>query len=208
MPRILHKHLALSDSETAAATAHRYEHLPYFSHALEVLLHTVLDDEVDNPPTPEESLLPSIITFLSSFSDYLNIIVQCTRKTEVRSWRTLFAHLPPPKELFDLCLDQQMLKTAGGYLLILQTLEDPVTSSEQCVRLLERAREAEDWELCKELARFLMALDRSGGTLRKALETIHMDFRGVNGETVHLQGNQTSRLLHQGVSGLSDADKE
>ena len=136
----------------------------------------VLDDEVDNPPANEESLLSSVIAFLSSFPDYLDIIVQCTRKTEVRSWRTLFAHLPSPKALFDLCLEQEMLKTAGGYLLILQTLEDSGSSSEQCFKLLQQAQKAADWDLCTELARFLMALDRTGDTLRKALKTIDMDF--------------------------------
>lgn len=64
-----------------------------------------------------------------------------------------------------------MLKTAGGYLLVLHTFESSSSSgSEQCVRLLQRAKEAGDWDLCKELARFLMALDESGEELRKAVE--------------------------------------
>ncbi len=63
-----------------------------------------------------------------------------------------------------------MLKTAGGYLLVLHTFEEMETSSEQCVRLLQRAKEAGDWDLCKELARFLMALDESGDTLKLSLE--------------------------------------
>lgn len=62
-----------------------------------------------------------------------------------------------------------MLKTAGGYLLVLHTFEEMNTGSEQCVRLLQRAKEAGDWDLCKELARFLMALDETGDTLRLSL---------------------------------------
>ena len=135
----------------------------------------VLDDEVDALPPAEESLLPSVLSLLSSFPNYLDIIVQCTRKTEVRSWQTLFAHLPAPTELFDLCLQQGMLKTAGGYLLVLQTLEDAASSSERCISLLHQATLAQDWDLCKELARFLMALDNSGDTLRRALEAIDID---------------------------------
>ena len=67
-----------------------------------------------------------------------------------------------------------MLKTAGGYLLVLHTFEETETSSEQCVRLLQRAKEAGDWDLCKELARFLMALDESGDTLRLSLERMEI----------------------------------
>ena len=90
----------------------------------------------------------------------------------MRSWRTLFAHLPPPQELYEAALEQNLLKTAGGYLLVLHNFNDLESSSKQCVRLLERAKDVEDWELCKELARFLMALDASGDTLREALVKI------------------------------------
>lgn len=154
--------------------AHQYQNLEYFAHSLEILLHNVLDEEVDTPPSPEAALLPGVLSFLSSFPQYLDIIVQCTRKTEVRSWRTLFTYLPPPQELFEESLQRGSLKTAGGYLLILHTFEELSSSSEQLVRLLLRAKDEEDWELCKELARFLTALDESGATLMEALEMVSL----------------------------------
>ena len=121
------------------------------------------------PPSPESAILPRVLSLLSSFKDYLDIVVQCTRKTEVRSWRPLFDYLPPPQELFEESLQRGSLKTAGGYLLILHTFDELATASEQSVRLLSRAMREEDWELCKELARFLAALDETGETLREAL---------------------------------------
>lgn len=121
------------------------------------------------PPSPDRALLPRVLSLLSSFREYLDIVVRCTRKTEVRSWRTLFAYLPPPQELFEESLQRGSLKTAGGYLLILHTFDELATASEQSVRLLSRAMREEDWELCKELARFLAALDETGDTLREAL---------------------------------------
>jgi hypothetical protein len=134
----------------------------------------VLDEEVDTPPSRENALLPGVLSFLSSFPQYLDIVVQCTRKTELRFWRTLFTYLPAPAELFEESLARGNLKTAGGYLLILHTFEDLSSSSEQLVRLLERAKNEGDWELCKELARFLMALDETGDTLREALEMVNL----------------------------------
>ncbi|KAL8688053.1 MAG: hypothetical protein Q9218_005942, partial [Villophora microphyllina] len=178
LPHILRRELSEGDSAAASILALRYHDLPYFPHALEVLLHMVLDDEVDAGLEKENSLLPSVISFLSSFPDYLNIIVQCTRKTEVRSWRTLFAHLPPPQQLFEESLEKGFLKTAGGYLLVLQTFQELGSSSEQCVRLLQLAREEGDLDLCKELARFLMALDESGDTLREALSRMEIRIPG------------------------------
>jgi len=100
--------------------------------------------------------------------------VQCTRKTEVRSWRTLFSNLPPPEELFEESLQRGNLKTAGGYLLVLHTFEELRPTGDQVVRLIQRAKDEQDWELCKELARFLMALDESGATLRSTLELVEL----------------------------------
>ncbi|KAI9731658.1 MAG: hypothetical protein M1818_007788 [Claussenomyces sp. TS43310] len=174
IPQILRHHLAHFDSSSALHLAHQYQNLHYFAHALEILLHNVLDEEVDTTPPPEAALLPGVISFLSLFPQYLDIVVQCTRKTEVRSWRTLFAYLPPPTELFEVSLQKGLLKTAGGYLLVLHTFEELSSSSEQLVRLLGRAKDEGDWELCKELARFLMALDESGATLKEALELVDL----------------------------------
>lgn len=135
----------------------------------------MLDDEVDSQPPKDQALLPSVLSFLSSFPDYLNILVQCTRKTEVRSWHTLFETLPPPRELFEESLQKGYLKTASGYLLVLNTFDETGSSSEQCIRLLQKARDAGDWDLCKELARFLMALDMSGDTLKVALQRLDLE---------------------------------
>jgi hypothetical protein len=171
---VLRFHLSRFDSSAALHLAHQYKNLEYFPHSLEILLHNVLDEEVDTNPSPETALLPGVLSFLSSFPQYLDIVVQCTRKTEVRSWRTLFTYLPPPQELFEESLQRGSLKTAGGYLLILHTFEELSSSSEQLVRLLSRAKDEGDWELCKELARFLTALDESGATLMEALEMVNL----------------------------------
>ncbi|CAK7564050.1 MAG: WD40 repeat protein [Sporothrix epigloea] len=169
LPDVLRAYLVESKALPALRLAQQYQYLAYFAHALEVLLHQVLDEEVDSAPKPEAAVLPRVLSLLSSFRAYLDIVVQCTRKTEVRSWRTLFAYLPPPQELFEESLLRGSLKTAGGYLLILHTFDELATASEQGVRLLRQAMHEGDWELCKELARFLAAMDDSGQTLREAL---------------------------------------
>ncbi|KAL8869054.1 MAG: hypothetical protein Q9174_004558 [Haloplaca sp. 1 TL-2023] len=174
LPHTLRRLLSDGDTTAASLLALRYQALPYWSHALELLLHMVLDDEVEENVDGEESLMPSVISFLSTFPDYLDIVVQCTRKTEAPSWRTLFAYLPSPEQLFEESLEQGLLKTAGGYLLVLNTFQE-LDSSEQCIRLLQRAKKAGDWDLCKELARFLMALDTSGNTLRGALARMDLE---------------------------------
>jgi hypothetical protein len=76
--------------------------------------------------------------------------------------------------LFEESLQRGSLKTAGGYLLVLHTFEELSSSSEQLVRLLARAKDEGDWELCKELARFLTALDESGATLVEALQLVNL----------------------------------
>ncbi|KAF2813390.1 RIC1-domain-containing protein [Mytilinidion resinicola] len=195
LPALLRHHLGQYNSPAALHLSHHYQHLQYFAHALEILLHDVLDEEVDTSPPPEQALLPSVLSFLSSFPQYLDIVVQCTRKTEVRSWRTLFSYLPPPQELFEESLQKDSLKTAGGYLLVLHTFEELSTSSQQLVRLLQRAKQEQDWDLCKELARFLMALDETGGTLREALELVEL--RSPTGENGGAGSGERSFMFDQ-----------
>ncbi|KAL9598580.1 MAG: hypothetical protein Q9219_004411 [cf. Caloplaca sp. 3 TL-2023] len=191
IPHILYRHLSHFDPAAASILVLRYQDLSYLSHALEVLLHMALDDEVDMKPGTHDSFMPHVVTFLSAFPDYLDIVVQCTRKTEVRSWRTLFGFLPPPQQLFEESLEKGLLKTAGGYLLVLQTFQEFETSSEQCIRLLQRAKEAGDWDLCKELARFLMAQDTSGDTLRGALSRMHIEVPGREDRPIGSRGQTT-----------------
>lgn len=193
LPELLRFYLQRNLANEALRLAQRYQSLAYFSHALEILLHHVLDEEVDSAPAPEDAILPRVLSLLSSFKDYLDVVVQCTRKTEVRSWRTLFAYLPPAQELFEESLLRGNLKTAGGYLLVLHTFDELSAAGEQSVRLLGRAMREGDWELCKELARFLAALDDSGETLREALESVDIKLDGDrHGAGV---GNQLSMRL-------------
>ncbi|GIZ40267.1 hypothetical protein CKM354_000361400 [Cercospora kikuchii] len=170
LPQLLRYHLAEFNSPAALHLSSSYQHLPYFSHALEVLLHDVLDAEVDKPPSPPETaLLPTVLSFLSSFDSYLDVVCNCTRKTELRSWKTLFSYLPPVIELFEQSLSQGKLNTAAGYLLVLHAFEEDSFQVHEFAQLLKLAGQQNDWELCRELSRFLVGIDTSGETLVAAL---------------------------------------
>ncbi|KAL4905828.1 hypothetical protein BDW74DRAFT_13282 [Aspergillus multicolor] len=209
LPYFLQHSLVQGDIPAAHSLCQHFSHLSYFPHALEILLHHVLDDEVDNVArdsklvgqTPKhDPLLPSVISFLQASlptSEYLDIVVQCTRKTELRSWRTLFAYLPAPKDLFEQALKLNSLKTAVGYLLVLQAFEDeseghdaPV--EDYVVRLMILASRESDWELCAQLVRFLVALDGSGEMLRRAVSRAGLRHGGhpiaINGTASHPMG--------------------
>lgn len=182
-----------ADVASALAVAQQFEHLSYFAHALEILLHNVLDDEADrSPPANEEhqvasspSMLPTVLSFLQSAlppESYLSTIVQCVRKTELSSWHTLFAHLPTPTELFEQALQLDDLKTASGYLIVLQGLEEDVDFDtrrleDYVTRLMTLAQRQNDFELCAELARFMIALDPRGDALRRVIDQV--GFRGA-----------------------------
>ena len=182
IPPLLRHHLSHYDSPAALHLSDSFQQLPYFPHALEVLLHNVLDDEVDaSPEHADTNILGSVLYFLSSFPSYLDIIVGCTRKTEIRSWRTLFDYLPPVHELFEESLLKGQLKTAGGLLLILHTFNEESFNAQQIARLLRQAKVEGDWDLCKELARFLVGIDDSGTTLKEALVAAGMQRGDDNG---------------------------
>ncbi|KAF2153080.1 RIC1-domain-containing protein [Myriangium duriaei CBS 260.36] len=184
IPALLRHYLSRFDSPAALHLSDSYKDLPYFPHALEVLLHDVLDDEVDAGPhaATDGAQLASLLPFLSSFPSYLDIVLGCARKTEIRSWTTLFRHLPPVAQLFEQALRDGKLKTAGGFLLVLHTFDEERFTAEMMARLLGEARKEGDWDLCKELARFLVGVDASGELLRRSLRGAGMEVR-VNGSS-------------------------
>lgn len=120
LPHFLRHHLAHSGVENALLFAKNYKHFVYFAHALEILLHSVLEDEVDAKneanrsravtPAPEEtfkskdvtsSILPVVIEFLDYFPEALEVVVACARKTEVERWQYLFDVVGKPRDLFE-----------------------------------------------------------------------------------------------------------
>lgn len=194
----------------AGNLSQQYQDLEYFAHGLEILLHRVLDEEVDTSPRPEDAVLPRVLSLLSSFKEYLDVVLQCTRKTEVRQWKTLFAYLPPPQELFEESLQRGSLKTAGGYLIILHTLEELESATEQSVRLLSRAIGEADWELCKELARFLAAMDETGEILQEVMNMVNVAFRRdpsreTMGQRLEIPSSRTANGRNR--SGSDDDDE-
>lgn len=169
--------LEVRQVQEAVLFASHYKHLVFFSHALEILLHTVVESEAtfDSETVPEDGeavqdgVLPAVVEFLDHFDAALDVVVGCARKTELTRWRRLFSVVGNPKSLFETCLSTLRLKTAGSYLLVLHNLEQLDEDNDDAVRLLKSAVEGKDWQLCRELLRFLHSIDDTGAALRNAL---------------------------------------
>jgi len=96
----------------AVEFASHYKDLVYFAHALEILLHTVVeseatledeDGELDGEATGQvDSVLPVAVEFLDHFDPALDVVVGCARKTELTRWRRLFDIVGNPKTLFEI----------------------------------------------------------------------------------------------------------
>jgi RAB6A-GEF complex partner protein 1 len=101
---ILRFHLEAGQVEEAISFASHYQHLVFFAHALEILLHTVVESGAiseDAATGAEASILPSVIEFLDHFDVALDVVVGCARKTEMTRWRRLFDIVGDPKTLFE-----------------------------------------------------------------------------------------------------------
>ncbi|RUP50765.1 hypothetical protein BC936DRAFT_137723 [Jimgerdemannia flammicorona] len=134
--------------QEAVTFGRAYEKFVYFGHALEILLHRVLEDEADRAlGTSEGAILPSVVKFLDHFSHALDVIVGCARKTEVALWEYLFSIVGNPKDLFEMCMAEDRLKTATSYLIILHTLQPLAVGGKDTVRLLQKALDAENFEV-------------------------------------------------------------
>lgn len=96
----------------AVAFASHYQNLIFFAHALEILLHTVVESEatLESEDTMEngkasdgisDGVLPTLVQFLDHFDVALDVVVGCARKTELTRWRRLFSIVGNPKSLFE-----------------------------------------------------------------------------------------------------------
>ncbi|XP_066965067.1 guanine nucleotide exchange factor subunit Rich isoform X3 [Macrobrachium rosenbergii] len=132
--------------------------LPYFPHALELLLHQVLEEEASSKDPLPDCLLPRVVEFIREFPFYLRTVVQCARKTELALWRYLFSVAGSPRLLFIKALEDSQLETAASYLIILQNLESATVSRNHATRLLDATLEAGKWDLSKDLIRFLRSI--------------------------------------------------
>jgi hypothetical protein len=102
--------------------ASHYKHLVFFSHALEILLHTVVESEAtfdsetdsEDGESAQDGVLPAVVEFLDHFDAALDVVVGCARKTELTRWRRLFSVVGNPKSLFEVrghvLLAQPMLR--------------------------------------------------------------------------------------------------
>lgn len=133
-------------------------------------------------------MLERTIEFLDYFDVSLDVVVGCARKIEVTRWPRLFDVVGPPKSLFEVrqsgflfpmsilntrvqtCLATGRLKTAASYLLVLHTLEQLDDSQGDAVRLLRTAMASNEWELCRDILRFLRSIDDTGAALRVAVK--------------------------------------
>jgi len=206
---ILLHYLEACRTEDAVIFASYYKELTFFAHALEILLHTIVEAEADmeNIETnPTGGVLPTVVEFLDHFDAALDVVVGCARKTEVTRWRRLFDIVGNPKALFEVgglrfgtfcpgvvltqrsqtCLQSGRLKTAGSYLLVLHNLEQLDESHSHAARLLSSAVGTCDWQLCRELMRFLHSIDETGTALKRVLSQTNImpvldEVGGMNG---------------------------
>nr|VZI21275.1 unnamed protein product [Spirometra erinaceieuropaei] len=99
-----------------------------------------------------------VCAFIEQFQHFLDVIIQCIRKTEVTWWRHLFCALGRrPKDLFEEALSVNQLGTAASCLVILQNSESLAVSKQCALVLLTRTIEHSQWHLVNDLIRFLRA---------------------------------------------------
>ncbi|KAJ6574685.1 RIC1-domain-containing protein [Mycena capillaripes] len=200
---ILLFHLQARQLNEAVVFASHYQNLVFFAHALEILLHTVVEsddndndndgggsDPEDGDSVSSDMVLRTVVEFLDHFDVALDVVVGCARKTEMTRWKRLFNIVGNPKLLFETCLESQQLKTAGSYLLVLHNLEQLDEKHNDVIRLLESAVTAKDWQLCRELLRFLRSVDDTGTALRNALEQVNLHDSNLQGsKSIKINGD-------------------
>jgi hypothetical protein len=78
-----------------------YQELDYFTHALEILLHEVLEENNNNGRFNDYTeMLKNTIDLVKKFPQALEVIVNCARKSEMSIWGDFFKVCGDPKILY------------------------------------------------------------------------------------------------------------
>ncbi|KAJ2157532.1 WD40 repeat protein [Coemansia sp. RSA 552] len=175
LPSILDHILSSSDQaeQDALMYAACFEHLDFFPHAMEILLHEVLDREMSTGGTAGPVVLPRVVRLLENFASFREIVVFCARKTEANFWPRLFSCLGGTEHFFRQCLAGNQLQTATQCLIILQTLEPPQTAEASILALLEKTVAVQNSSLCLEILRFLKLTAESDEAMRQLYNRLH-----------------------------------
>ncbi|KAJ1733841.1 WD40 repeat protein [Coemansia biformis] len=175
---ILDRLLSDGAEQDALMYAACFEHLEFFAHAMEMLLHEVLVREIDGAGATDDArdaqstdaaVLPRVFRLLENFASFYEIVVHCARKTEAAFWPHLFACVGGPGRLFRQCLATGRLETATQCLIILQTLEPASVSEGNILALLGRTVDAQNSALTNEILRFLTMAAESDDAVHRLL---------------------------------------
>ncbi|KAJ2787241.1 WD40 repeat protein, partial [Coemansia interrupta] len=127
LPSVLARMLSDSSGEhDALLYAACFEHLAFFPHAMEILLHEAVESADGS-----HGLLRRVVAMLGNFAAFPEIVVHCARKTEAASWPALFACVGGPERFFRRCLADGRLQTATQCLIILHTLAPQSAATER-----------------------------------------------------------------------------
>lgn len=126
LPLLLKSLHCVQGLESAVTFGRKFAHLPYFGHALEVLLlqaldeedavirkrsrgHQLLDTNTDDLEHKGDSPtvgLAEIIQFLDHFPQSTTAVIACARKCEAELWPILFDVVGSPRDLFNVSLSR------------------------------------------------------------------------------------------------------
>eukprot|EP00002_Diphylleia_rotans_P008762 TRINITY_DN1874_c0_g1_i4.p1 TRINITY_DN1874_c0_g1~~TRINITY_DN1874_c0_g1_i4.p1 ORF type:complete len:1115 (+),score=149.97 TRINITY_DN1874_c0_g1_i4:53-3397(+) len=158
---ILRMYLSNNQIEKAYQIAQKWSTSMQFSHSLELLLHEALEEQTLSiaRSIPEDSSLHRAVRLLKQFPQFPDIVVHCTRKTDISHWGHIFKCVGSPKALYERCLLSRPLSTAASYLIILRNVEGQIVTNRCAVRLLESSLQQHEYQLARDILRFLNALD-------------------------------------------------
>lgn len=181
--------------EEAARLAWMGRHAEHFTHSLEWLLFTALSGAsasrgVVPAKSPGHGLDPAeVLTaaadLVLSFPVASEVVVAVARKIDEKEWVRLFSAVGSPLTMFERCLSTHRLRTAAGYLIVIEKLQGASAWRVATLRLLEHASlqgNDDDMNLARELSHFL---DRTAAC--------SSGDDAVDEEGTLAQGNRTSR---------------
>jgi hypothetical protein len=179
LPSVLRYLLAINEKETARDAAVFFSKEPPFTHALEWLVFSALDN-VCGPDSRDDLkdengngngngndtarrdedkknasvCLSDTLALVRHFAQYVDVVAAVARKTDAAFWPVLFREAGDPLELLQCAMHNGRLRVAGCYLLVVDALCGPEALEKATADLVMEALVTNEYVLVGELCRF------------------------------------------------------
>ena len=167
---------------------------------------SALDDDFDpkRAASATGDRFPLAMAFVGRLAVFPCVLTACMRLSDITRWPRFLAQCGSPLLIFESCLHARLLHTAASFLLVVEHTEGPAVTRLLAVRVLHDALAAEQFELARDVSRFIASSQPANvGAADRIEEVLFFHFPFLLCNFHHLL-TPKHQLVRQGLAAVME----